>query len=97
MMNRKLIAWIMTVALLCTALILISSSDSDYREAQLERYRKMQERTIDVTIDHSGGYVLKSTKLYVREVVGVDDDDIFILGPGNAWIQARTNRCSHTI
>ena len=57
----------------------------------------MQERKIDVTIDHSGGYVLKSTKLYVREAVGVDDDGNFILESGNAWIQAQTNRCSHTI
>ena len=78
---KKIIACLLSLTLLCTAMILPASAESDYRAAQLKRFQQMQSRKISVEIDHSGGYVMKSTKLYAREVVGVDEVGNFILGP----------------
>ena len=41
----------------------------------------MKNNTIKVALDFSGGYVLKSTKLYGRKVTGVAENGDFILGP----------------
>ena len=78
---KKIIACLLALTLLCTAIILPASAETDYREAQLKRFQQMQSRKISVAIDHSGGYVMKSTKFYAREVVGVDEVGNFILGP----------------
>ena len=71
---RKAIAFLLAALLLCGTMIFTASADSDYRTKQLERFEQMQNRKIDVTINHSGGYVMKSTKLYAREATGVDEN-----------------------
>lgn len=78
---RKVIALVLAVTLLCGALVFTASADSDYRTRQLERFEEMKCRTIDVKIEQSGGYVLKSSKFYAREVDGVAENGDFILGP----------------
>ena len=78
---RKIIALVLAAMLLCGALIVPASADSDIREKQLKRFEEMKNRKIDVEISHSGGYVMKLTKFYAREAIGVDEDGYFILGP----------------
>lgn len=56
-------------------------SNPNYYQDQVERFEKMQNKQIDVTINHGGYCIAKAVKLYGREAVGVDNNGNFILGP----------------
>ena len=77
---RKVIALVLAALLLCGAMMCTASADAEYRAKQVERFEEMKNRTIDVRICSGGGYAVKSTKFYVREVTGVDGNGDFILG-----------------
>lgn len=77
---KEVLSLFLALMMLCAAMICPASADSAYRQAQLEQFHQMQNRKIDVEIDNSGGYMVKSTRFYAREVVGVDNDGNFILG-----------------
>ena len=80
MILRKTIACILAVVLLCAAVMVPAFADSARREEQLKKFEEMQHSSIHVTITNCGFYHLKSSKLYVRKVTGVDSDGNFILG-----------------
>lgn len=78
---RKLFSVLLAVVLIGTAMSVTTASAADYYREQIWKYNEMKARTIKVSLDFSGGYVLKSTKLYGRKVTGVAPDGNFILGP----------------
>lgn len=47
---------------------------------QMERFKKMQEREISITAWNLGGYIVKSSKIYGKKVIGVNDNGDFIYG-----------------
>ena len=77
---QKAVACILAVILLCMVMTVPGTADSSRREEQLEKYEQMKRSTVHVTISNSGLYLMKSSKLYVRKVTGVDEEGNFILG-----------------
>jgi len=77
---KKFIAVLTVLCLLCAVMIFPASADSARREEQLKKYEQMQHSSIHVNIANNGFYHLKSSKLYIRKVIGVDGNGDFILG-----------------
>ena len=78
----RLMALILTVALLITGMTVLASAETnDYYASQVARYEDMRSRTISLGIIVNGPIVLKTAKICVREVTGVAPDGSFILGP----------------
>ena len=78
----KITALVLAAAMLCVASAVGAAVEaSDYYGKQLEKLERMKQKTVSVSLEFRGDYTVKRSKLYAREITGLDSSGNYILGP----------------
>lgn len=95
---KKVIAFLLAAMMICMAAVFTASAESSYRDEQLKKFKTMQHKTVHANICNGGLFNLKSSKLYAKEVTGVDDEGNFILGPWKrVYNESNVSSCTDEI
>ena len=91
----KLIATVTTIALVVAAPLTVFAEENKfgsgddtqveneeaqaYYKSQVERLEQMKKEKVNITMEHHGAYVAKSSILYAAKIVGVRDNGEYIV------------------
>lgn len=78
---RRMIALLLAAVIMSLTLATAASAERSPYDEAVAKYEQLKNGTIDVDLDFSGGFVIKESKFYAREIIGVNEDGSWILGP----------------